>query len=133
MIDGASPDADMRIRVVDEVLSEIGAGGKPTINVYNKCDISGEVIPSNTANNVFISAKTGRGIDDLMQAIADTAPGKKLRTTLLIPYSDGGVLNALHTTEKIISEEYRDDGIKLRALIDGALLTKVKKYEINEG
>ena len=133
VIDGASPDADMRIRVVDEVLSEIGAGGKPTINVYNKCDISGGVIPSNTENNVFISAKTGQGINDLMQAIADTAPGKKLRTTLLIPYSDGGVLNTLHTTEKIISEEYREDGIKIHALIDGTLFATVKKYEINEG
>ena len=82
---------------------------------------------------MFISAQTGQGINDLMQAIADTAPGKKLRTTLLIPYSDGGVLNTLHTTEKIISEEYREDGIKIHALIDGALFAAVKKYEINEG
>ena len=107
------------------------------MTIVNKTDVTTnetlvEAIKEATKEEpLFISAKTGRGIDDLMQAIADTAPGKKLRTTLLIPYSDGGVLNALHTTEKIISEEYRDDGIKLRALIDGALLTKVKKYEIN--
>ena len=68
-----------------------------------------------------------------MQAIADTAPGKKFEIKLLIPYHDGAILNSLHTTEKVISEEYCEDGVSIRALIDSALFSTVKKYEINEG
>lgn len=131
--DASSPEAYNHITVVDEVLKEIGAGGKPVINVYNKCDIENSCVPRNTGKNVFISAKTGQGIQDLLEAIADTAPGKKYERTLVIPYSDGGVLNTLHTNEKVLSEEYTADGVLIKVLIDEAAFGALKQYEINEG
>ncbi len=134
VIDAASPEADNRIKVVNDVLDEIGAGGKPYINVYNKCDLKNCCIATDSGGeNVFISAKTGQGIVDLMTAIADTAPGRKYERTLLIPYSDGGVLNALHTNEKVIAEEYRGDGVFIKVLVDEAVFSGLRQYEINEG
>ncbi len=132
VIDAASPEADNRITVVNEVLDQIGAGGKPVINVYNKCDIDGSYIPTKGAG-VFISAKTGKGISDLMAAIADTAPGKKDEHLFLIPYSNGSVLNDLHTNEKVILEEYQAEGVFIKVLIDDAVYAGLKQYEINEG
>lgn len=131
--DASSPEADNHIKVVDEVLDEIGAGGKPVINVYNKCDIENNCHPRDNGKNVFISAKTGQGMQDLLDAIADTAPGKKFERTLLIPYSDGGVLNTLHTNEKVLSEEYTGDGVLIKVLIDEAVYGSLKEYETNEG
>ena len=134
VIDASSSEADNRIKVVCDVLDEIGAGGKPYINVYNKCDLQNCSIASdNGGKNVFISAKTGQGIADLMAAIADTAPGKKFERELLIPYSDGGVLNELHKNEKVLDEEYRGDGVYKKVLIDDAVFQTIKQYEINEG
>ncbi len=133
VIDGASPEADNRIRVVNDVLSEIGAGGKPYINVYNKCDLGNGCTATDASRSVFISAKTGKGMADLMTAISDTAPGKKYERTLLIPYSDGGVLNALHTNEKVIAEEYRGDGVFIKVLVDETVFSGLRQYEINEG
>ena len=134
VIDASSTEADNRITVVDEVLDEIGAGGKPVINVYNKCDLENSCVPrDNGGKNVFISAKTGQGIPGLLEAIADTAPGRKYERTFLIPYSDGGVLNSLHTNEKVLSEEYTADGVLIKVLIDEAAFDALKQYEINEG
>lgn len=131
--DASSIEADNHITVVDAVLDEIGAGGKPVINVYNKCDIDNFCHPRDNGKNVFISAKTGQGMQDLIDAIADTAPGKKYERTLLIPYSDGGVLNSLHTNEKVLSEEYTADGVLIKVLIDEAVYGALKNYETNEG
>ena len=134
VIDASSSEADNRIKVVCDVLDEIGAGGKPYINVYNKCDLQNCSIASdNGGKNVFISAKTGQGIADLMAAIADTAPGKKFERELLIPYSDGGVLNELHKNEKVLDEEYRGDGVYIKVLADEAVFQTIKQYEINKG
>lgn len=134
VIDASSSEADNRIKVVCDVLDEIGAGGKPYINVYNKCDLQNCSIASdNGGKNVFISAKTGQGIADLMAAIADTAPGKKFERELIIPYSDGGVLNELHKNEKVLDEEYRGDGVYIKVLADEAVFQTIKQYEINEG
>ena len=134
VIDASSSEADNRIKVVCDVLDEIGAGGKPYINVYNKCDLQNCCIASdNGGKNVFISAKTGQGIADLMAAIADTAPGKKFERELIIPYSDGGVLNELHKNEKVLDEEYRGDGVYIKVLADEAVFQTIKQYEINEG
>lgn len=133
VIDVSSPEADNCIKVVKDVLTEIGAGGKPVINVYNKCDLDGDYIPAEDGCNVFISAKTGMGIDELINAIADTAPGKKKERTLLIPYSQGGVLNSLHSSEKVLSENYTADGTEVTVLIDDIVYNRLKEYEINKG
>ena len=119
--------------MVNEVLDEIGAVGKPVINVYNKCDIENKYVPAYKGENVFISAKTGQGIGDLLEAISRTAPGIKIKRTLLIPYSDCGVLNDLHTKEKILKEEYTAEGVLIDALIDDAVYKTLKKYEAEKG
>ncbi|MGN0164281.1 MAG: GTPase HflX [Candidatus Ornithomonoglobus sp.] len=132
VVDVSAAETDNQITVVNNVLDEIGAGGKPVINVYNKCDLNPEYMPADggKAKHVFISAKTGKGLKELMQAIADTAPGKKSKHRLLIPYSEGGVLNALHSGEKILSEEYTAEGTEVEVLLDEAVYGRLKGFEI---
>lgn len=132
VIDVSAPEADNQIKVVEQVLNEIGAGGKPTVNVYNKCDAIPDYVPMSGKNGVFISAKTGKGISELIESIADTAPGKKIKCNLIIPYSEGGVMNILHSTEKVLKEEYTADGILVTALIDNAVYGRLKRF-VKEG
>ncbi|MGN1115948.1 MAG: GTPase HflX [Candidatus Ornithomonoglobus sp.] len=132
VVDVSAAETDNQITVVNNVLNEIGAGGKPVINVYNKCDLNPEYVPADggKAKHVFISARTGKGLNELMQAIADTAPGKKSKHRLLIPYSAGGVLSELHSDEKILSEEYTAEGTEVEVLLDEAVYGRLKRFEI---
>lgn len=130
VIDVSAPEVNNQITVVNNVLEEIGAGGKPTINVYNKCDLNEGYIPNKTEAdaNVFISARTGRGIDKLIDAIAETAPGRKSLYKLLIPYAEGGILSQLHGNEKVLSEEYTGEGTVVEVLLDKVMYGRLKGY-----
>ncbi len=131
VIDAAGEETGNKIEVVENVLSEIGAGGKPTVNVYNKCDLAPGFVPEPDeagSQSVFISAKTGAGMDELLEAVAKTAPGAKLEYRLCVPYSDGSVLNELHTNEKVLEEKYTGSGTELRVLLDRAAYGRLKKY-----
>ena len=118
-----------KIAVTESVLSDIGAGGKPIIGVYNKTDMCRDTVGfCDFDRNVLISAKNKTGIDELIAALSDAAPGKKRKCTLNIPYSDGSVLGMLHKREKILSEEYTENGILISALLDREAEEKLKGY-----
>ena len=133
VVDASNPEFKNQIAVVDSVLKDIGATGKPEILCYNKCDKGNypeTVEKSNDRVNVFISAKKKTGLDDLIAAIADLAPGKKREVVVNIPYSMGSLVNELHTNQKVLSEEYTDSGTKLTLLADSVTYEKLRDYII---
>ena len=134
VIDASSPDFEDQIEVVENVLRDIGAGDKPIIGVYNKCDISSpEFLKTLRYNkNVNISAKKNINTDKLIDAISDVAPGKKEELLIMLPYSLGSELSELHTNQKVLSEEYTENGIKIRFLADAATFDRLKKYKTEE-
>ena len=77
---------------------------------------------------VNIAAKSGKNIDELIKTVSELAPGTKQKIRILIPYSDAGLLNELHTNQKVISEEYVPEGIKTELLADEAAFKKLQKY-----
>lgn len=134
VMDASSPELDNQTAVVEEVLSDIGAAGKPVIGVYNKCDkITVEPIGRSSYNaNVFISAKNGVNIDGLIEAIADAAPGKKKKMRACIPYSEGALVSELHQNQKVISEEYGADGTVMDLMVDSAMYERIKRYVVEK-
>lgn len=130
VIDISSEERDNQINVVERVLNEIGACGKPIIGVFNKCDkLDTLPIINNKYNkNVFISAKNNENIDELIRAISDTAPGKKRKVKAVIPYSEGSLVNELHEKEKVLSEEYGSDGTIMELLVDAQMYERIKEY-----
>lgn len=137
VIDASNPDRFSQIRVVNEVLADIGATGKPQIALFNKCDKLDcpEFVPNNIEGyncTVNISAKSGENISELISALTELAPGKKTQISVLIPYSDGSLLNELHQNQKILSEEYTADGSKLVLLADKNAFNRLHDYIIGE-
>ena len=130
VIDAANPQYETHIKVVDSVLCDIGAGGKPTVYAYNKIDLTDEAFLPREENSVGISVKTGKNLDKLMELISETAPGKKQEMTVLIPFNLGGIVNDLHENQKILSEEYLPEGIKISLLADKITYGKLKSYII---
>ncbi|MCR4719904.1 MAG: GTPase HflX [Firmicutes bacterium] len=132
VIDASNPQYETHIKVVDSVLSDMGAGGKPTVYVYNKIDLLGEkdLITATEKNSVGISAKTGENLDRLIDLISETAPGKKQKMTVLIPFSCGNIVNDLHENQRILSEDYLPEGVKITLLADKITYAKLKSYII---
>lgn len=133
VIDCANDEYENQITVVDEVLRDIGAVGKPEIMVYNKCDktdITQITQAKKDVRSVFISAKQKINLDKLIYEISEAAPGKKKEITVCIPYAEGGLVNELHNTQKVISEEYTQGGTKIVLLADSVTYNKLREYVV---
>ena len=127
--DASSPEAQVHMQVTADLLSELGCGDTPIINVLNKCDrlSSLELAPDN-GNTVHISAKTGDGVDALLSIIEQNLPLRIKKVKLLIPFDKAGIPAEIRAKATLISEEYTADGIVLEAVIDENLYRKVREY-----
>lgn len=134
VMDASSSELDNQITVVEAVLKDIGAVGKPVIGVYNKCDRLAEEPFARTLydKNVFISASKGINIGNLIEAIADTAPGKKQKVRICVPYSEGALVNELHESQKVTNEEYGAEGTIMDLMVDSAVYERIKQYVVEE-
>lgn len=135
VIDSSDPCMAQNIQVVDSLIGELGCKAERIIAVFNKCDKAPSLSPrpeGRYTDYVLVSAKTGFGIDELTDKIADALPGKKKRIEVIIPYSDSGTAARLHNGEVIFSESYENDGIKIDLLADEILYAKLKDYIVGE-
>lgn len=131
VIDSSDENMLDQITVTKDVLESIGAMNKPIIGVYNKSDICQDKAGlCHYENNVCISAKNKTGLDVLISELSDVAPGKKQQYTMLIPYSDGGILNMVHQSQKVLSENYTNEGTEIQVLLDDKNKSKFEKYII---
>ena len=126
--DISAPDASEQIAVTQSLLSEIGAEKIPVLNVLNKCDLIAQTPISLNDNTCLISAKTGFGLDQLLTRIGQLLTPSHTRMTLLLPYSEGGLLGELRARGTVFSEQYQNDGILLDAMIEIKSLYRFKGY-----
>lgn len=131
--DGSNPEYAEHVQVVGRILTELGAGDKPVLLAFNKLDAKPTelMLPpslSGVDRIANISAATGEGLTDLIEAIGDLAPGKKQRFTLKIPYTEGSVLSELHENHPVLEESYEADGTRLTVLLDAKHYQRFKTY-----
>ncbi len=140
VIDAHDDEARAQLDVTESLLAELGAAGKPTIYVYNKCDlgISSE-LPSYIANNedpnrvvCAISAKSGEGVDTLLEKIETIIHAGKSRVTFVIPNSEQAALNILYKNANVESVDYGYEGVTVVAVVDQKVRGMLKKYDINK-
>lgn len=130
--DVSSPEFDHQLEVTAQVLKELGAEQIPVLTVLNKCDLV-ELPPLTIdKHTAAISAKSGLGLDCLLQKIALNLPETHRRLQLLLPYDKAGLANELRLNGKVMEEEYRGEGIFLDALVDIKLCHKVQDYIVKE-
>lgn len=128
VIDSSSPEMENQIKVVENVLNDIGAAGKPKIYVFNKCDKSGRPAVTRDGSCVYISAKTHENLDKLIEVLADAAPGAKRKVRAVIPYNEGQLVSELHEKQKVLSESYGADGTELEMLVDDKMYRRLRQY-----
>ena len=115
------------LNVTMNLLAALGCADKPIISVLNKCDLCGGsfVLPAQ-GEFVMISAKTGEGLGNLLAKIQLSLPLTRRKAELLIPYNEGGLVNYIREEGILIKEDYRADGIYVKAVVDVQFLDKHK-------
>ena len=109
VIDVSNPEWEEQAQVVENLILELGAGDLPRINVFNKSDCvpAGEIMPHGE-DICAISAKTGEGVDKLLEMIDKRLDKGTRRVVLHLPYDKGGLLDMLYREAKVESVEYSE-------------------------
>ena len=123
VIDATAPDRNDRVRDVHDVLRAIGAGEIPTIEVFNKCDELAparleagpgwsrtEPGPDARAARVLASARTGTGMDLVVEAIRSHVGRPRVTRVARIPPSQGRLRAAIHACADVVEEVGAPDG-----------------------
>ena len=124
VVDISNPNADEQIATVYETLGRLGIQDKPIITAFNKTDKVDEmpVIKDFKADEtVYIAAKHEKGLDKLSAAIEAEVLKSRNYIEKLIPYSDAGIINRIRKSGNILEEDYREDGIYIRAYADKSI------------
>jgi GTP-binding protein HflX len=132
LVDGSDPDPEGQYVAVREVLGEIGAAMVRELIAVNKVDSLSEVALARLRRRfpeaAFLSALQGDGVPELLQRVAEELPHPEIEVDLLVPYDRGDVVAALHAAGAVMSEEYLDDGTRLRARLREDQLSRMERY-----
>lgn len=127
--DASDPECAEHLKVTNDLLEELGCSGKPIIPVFNKCDLpQADEAAMRLPGAVNISALEGKGLDELLDAVARALPPTRAKAKLLIPYSDGAAAAALRKDGVITVEDYRADGLYLELTADVSLIDRYQDY-----
>ena len=127
VIDASDPEREAHMAVVEELAAKL-APGVPVIEVYNKADLADVRDIPTGENRVTISARSGMGLDRLLDCVEKHLDNGTKRVTLLLPYSAAGELDRIHREGKVFSAEYENDGVRVDAALSHALQGRYRVY-----
>ena len=132
VIDSADENREEHIEVVEKLIQQLAKPGVPVLRVYNKADlVSREDIPVGE-DVVPISAKQGRGMENLLKAIEKALGQARHHVLIRLPYSMGGMVDKIHSGAKVNSVEYTGEGIEVDTILDDILYGRLREYVIKE-
>ena len=139
LIDASDPECAAQLEVTEQLLSDLGAGDKPILYVFNKCDrescdtvtLMGVAATKlqGKGRAVYISALTGKGCDELAEAIMDVIREGKRRVTFVIPNAEQGALSRLYSEKASVeSVDYGAEAVTVVATVDDRVYGLMRKY-----
>ena len=132
VIDSADPHREEHIAVVEKLINKLAKPGTPVLNLYNKADlVSPEEIPVGE-DVVPISAKEGRGMDELLKAIERALGAALHHVVVTLPYSMGGQVETLHNNAQVLNVDYTAGGIEIETILDDILYGRLRDYITKE-
>jgi GTP-binding protein HflX len=134
VVDGSDPDPVGQIDAVRAVLGDIGAAEIPELIVINKVDCAAAEslsrLRASYPDAVFVSARTGEGMDQLRATIESLLPRPEVEIRALIPYERGDLVNSIHQTGEFLSTEHLATGTLVVARVSPALAGELASYEL---
>ena len=127
VVDCSNPQMDMQMHVVKETLRELEIVDKTVVTVFNKIDrLEGketELLPRDFSSDyqVRISAKTGDGLKDLEQILGGIIRSSRVYLEKVYPYRGAGKIQTIRAYGQLLSEEYTEQGIAVKAYVPAEL------------
>ena len=132
VIDASDAHREEHIAVVDKLIAQLAKPGTPVLRCYNKADlVSPAEIPVGE-DVVAISAKQGRGMDELLRAIEKTLGHARHHVLVRLPYSMGGMVETLHDNAQVARVDYTGEGIEIDTVLDDILYGRLRDYIVKE-
>lgn len=127
--DASDIEFEEHLKVTKQVINDLGAGDKPILTVYNKCDKNPTLrFFGESGSDVRISALYKQGLDNLLNKICGMLENTRRKVRLLVPYSDGATASKIRKEGAVLKEEYLDDGLYMQVILDGSFLNNIKNY-----
>lgn len=122
VVDASNPEHDFQMEVVYKTLQELGIEDKPILTVFNKMDQVSEQDKESLKDlksdgSVSISAKKNFGLERLLDKIENLLNQGFVKIEKVIPYADAGKIQKIREYGRLEEEEYREDGIFVRASV----------------
>ena len=135
LIDVSTPAWEIQRDAVMETLQQLDASEKPMLTVFNKIDalddphMATELVAA-WPNSVAISATTGKGMTDLLDAIKRQVQDLLGSVQALVPYTESGLVQDCYDYGRVLKLDYREDGIYLEAELVAEMRQKLQKYAV---
>ena len=113
--DSADPERETQLEVTDGVLAELGCAGIPQLTVYNKCDKAGAV--AFAPGVLLASAKTGRGLPQLLQKLDEALADRVRPVRLLLPYDKLSLAEPMRSRGSVTKEDYQESGVYFEGFV----------------
>lgn len=132
VVDGSHPDPGAQLQTVRDVIAEVDAQGIPELVVFNKSDLIDDaqrlVLHGLAPDAVFVSARTGEGIEELQRRVDATLPVPDREIEALLPYERGDLVAELHERNRVLSTEYEETGTRVRAYVSGETYARLEPF-----
>ena len=132
VIDYSDKDFAEHMEVTKETLEKIGAGDIPVIYVYNKSELMLEKLPLVDGDEIYLSIKEKRGMDELIDMIINKIYSAYKIVKMLIPFSDGSVVSYLNEHATVMNTDYDEKGTILTVECTPAQYNKYQEYIVEE-
>ena len=137
VVDVSHPAWEMQHDAVIETIEALKAQDVPMLTVFNKIDAAADRVEmdrrvADWPDSVAISALTGEGIHDLLEAIRRRLSGRLDAVRVLVPYDQAHLAEKAHDMGRVRVKEYREDGVYLVADVVPELSGKLRRFTVDE-
>ncbi len=134
VVDASHPDPAGQIATVRNVIGEVGASNVRELIVFNKIDLADDThrmaLRGMEPFSIAVSARTGEGMQELLERIAKLLPEPNVEVAALIPYNRGDLVSRLHLNSRIMTMDYREGGTFVRAMVNPEMAAELANYRI---
>ncbi|WKA59003.1 GTPase HflX [Planococcus shenhongbingii] len=130
VVDVSNEEYRYMMDVTNSTLQDVGVEGIPTIFVYNKADLAGIPYPKISRGELWISAKKGMGLDELLEMIKEHIFVDYVTCRMIIPFERGDVVAYLNDSATILETEYEEDGTLMKVELGRADYDRFEQYVI---
>jgi GTPase len=139
VVDGSDVNPLAQISAVHQVIAEVVADHHgdpaPELLVVNKIDAASDLALAKLRRAlpgaVFVSARTGDGIDALRRRMAELAAPTDTAIDVVIPYERGDLVSRVHADGRVQQTEHNSDGTRIKARVPIALAASLRQFSAN--